>query len=147
VFDVKTMQGRIDESLQRRRAPMLLLSVFAGVAVLLAALGIYGVLAFSVGQRTPEIGIRMALGADRTSILSLILRQGVALVVIGVALGLLGYFAASRVIGTLLFNVAPNDPVALVAAPVVLALIALAACLLPARRATRVDPMVALRAE
>lgn len=147
IFDIKTLDARLDESLQRRRAPLLLLTVFAGVAVVLAALGIYGVLAFSVGQRTSELGIRMALGADRTNILKLILGQGVGLVALGLAIGLGGYFALSTYIASLLYRVAPTDPVTLLAAPVILALIAFAACLIPARRATKVDPMVALRAE
>jgi putative ABC transport system permease protein len=147
IFDLKTMDDRIGESLQRRRTPMLLLSIFAGVAVLLAALGIYGVLAFSVGQRTNEIGVRMALGADRPTILRLVLGQGARLVFAGVALGLAGYLALSTLVGRLLYNVAPTDPATLVVAPALLAAIALVACLLPARRATKVDPMVALRAE
>ncbi|MBI2812962.1 MAG: ABC transporter permease [Opitutae bacterium] len=147
IFDIKTLDARLDESLQRRRAPMLLLTVFAGVAVVLASLGIYGVLAFSVGQRTSEFGIRMALGADRASILKLILGQGAGLVLLGLALGLGGYFALSSFIASLLFGVAPTDPATLVAAPVLLALVALTACLLPAHRATQVDPMTALRTE
>ena len=147
VFDVKTMAARVDESMQRRRSPMILLGVFAGVALALAALGIYGVLAFSVGQRTHEIGIRMALGADRAQILGLILRQGGILVAIGLATGLAGYFALRTVIAQQLFGIAATDPVTLLAAPLVLAVVAFAACLIPARRATKVDPMVALRAE
>lgn len=147
IFDIKTMEARLDESLQRRRAPMLLLTIFAGVALVLASLGIYGVLAFSVAQRTSEFGIRMALGADRRSILQLIVGQGVRLVGLGLVLGLGGYFALSSFIKTLLFGVAPTDPTTLIGAPLLLALVALAACLLPARRATKVDPMVALRTE
>lgn len=147
IFDLKTLGARLDESLQRRRAPMVLLTSFAGVALVLASLGIYGVLAFSVNQRTPEFGIRMALGADRANILQLILRQGVALVAGGLALGLAGYFALSSYIASLLFRIAPTDPLTLVAAPLLLAGVAVAACMLPARRATKVDPMVALRAE
>ncbi len=147
VFDVKTMALRLDESLQRRRSPMVLLSAFAGIALLLAALGIYGVLAFSVGQRTPEIGIRMALGAGRRQILALILRQGGVLIALGLLLGLAGYFSLRSVIAQQLFGVAATDPAILVLAPLVLAGIALAACLIPARRATKVDPMVALRTE
>ena len=147
VFDVKTMDARLAEAMQPRRSPMILLGLFAGIALLLAALGVYGVLAFAVGQRTNEIGIRMALGATRGNILGLILRQGAGLVVLGVMLGLLGYLTLSTVIGKLLFNVAATDPATLVIAPVVLAFVALAACILPARRATKVDPMVALRAE
>ncbi len=147
LFDVKTMELRLDESLRSRRAPMLLLGLFSGVAVLLAALGVYGVLAFSVGQRTNEFGLRMALGATRANILGLVLRQSAPLIVYGVALGLAGYFALSTVIAKLLFGVAATDPATLIIAPVLLALVAVAASYLPARRATRVDPIVALRTE
>jgi Acidobacterial duplicated orphan permease len=147
VFDLRTLESRVDEYLQRRRSPMILLGVFAGIALFLAALGVYGVLAFAVGQRTSEIGLRLALGATRQNILSLILGQGARLVLLGVALGLAGYFAISRLIGQLLFGVAPTDPATLLLAPLLLAAAALLACLLPARRATRVDPMIALRAD
>jgi putative ABC transport system permease protein len=147
VFDLKTMEARLDEAMQGRRSPMILLGIFAGIALLLAALGVYGVLAFAVGQRTPEIGIRLALGATRANILGLILRQGAGLVALGVVLGLAGYFALSAVISKILFGVGATDPATLVIAPITLALVAIAACLIPARRATKVDPMVALRAE
>jgi predicted permease len=147
LFDVKTMEARVDAAMQRRKSPMILLGLFAGISLLLAALGVYGVLAFAVGQRTPEIGVRVALGATRANILGLILRQGAGLVVLGTMLGLAGYFALSRIIGKLLFNVAPTDPATLLLAPIVLITVALAACLVPARRATKVDPMVALRTE
>ncbi|MBA3850309.1 MAG: ABC transporter permease [Opitutus sp.] len=147
VFDIKTMEARLEESLQPRRAPMLLLVVFAGVALALAVLGIYGVLAFSVGQRTSEFGVRMALGADRGAILRLVLRQGIGIVAAGLALGLLGYAALSSLVASQLYRVTSTDPLTLLAAPAVLAAIALAACLIPARRATRVDPMTALRTE
>jgi putative ABC transport system permease protein len=147
VFDVKTMETRLDEALQSRRSPMILLGLFAGIALLLAALGVYGVLAFAVGQRTSEIGIRLALGATRGNILRLILRQGAGLVVLGVLIGLAGYFALSTLIARLLFGVAATDLATLALAPTVLAMVAIAACLIPARRATRVDPMVALRTE
>jgi predicted permease len=147
IYDIKTMSDRIDESLQRRRAPMLLLTTFAGVALGLAAVGIYGVLAFSVGQRTSEFGIRMALGANRGSILGLVLRQGVRLVLTGVILGLAGYFALSRFLAGQLYQVTTTDVPTLLVAPLLLAAVALLACFLPARRATKVDPMVALRAE
>ncbi len=147
IYDIKTMDARIDDALAKRRAPMLLIGLFSGLALLLAALGVYGVLAFAVGQRTNEIGVRMALGATRGNILALILGQGATLVAGGIFLGLAGYFALSRVIGRLLFDVAATDASTLLLAPVVLALVALAACLIPARRATKVDPMVALRAQ
>lgn len=147
VFDVKTMEARMDLAMQGRRSPMILLGVFAAIALLLAALGVYGVLAFAVGQRTPEIGIRVALGATRANILGLVLRQGAGLIALGLLIGLGGYFALSAVIGKLLFGVTPTDLSTLLIAPLTLAAVALAACLIPARRATKVDPMVALRAE
>lgn len=147
VFDIKPMQHRMDDVAQTRRAPMLLLSLFSGVALLLAALGVYGVLAFSVTQRTSEFGVRIALGASHGNIATLVLKQGAWLVALGVALGLGGYLALSRVVGQLLYGVAPTDPAALAVAPIVLALAALLACLVPVLRAVRVSPMVALRAE
>ena len=147
VFDVKTMQQRMDEVAQSRRAPMLLLSLFSGVALLLAVLGVYGVLAFSVAQRTSEFGVRIALGASPRDIATLVLRQGARLVLIGIAAGLAGYLALSQLVGQLLYGIAPTDPATLAIAPVVLALAALAACVLPVRKATRVNPLEALRAE
>ncbi|MFI5336774.1 MAG: ABC transporter permease [Opitutales bacterium] len=147
VFEVKTMQQRVDDATQTRRAPMVLLSLFSGVALLLAVLGVYGVLAFSVALRTPEFGVRLALGASTGNIARLVLRQGAWLVLTGVGTGLLGYLMLSRLIGQLLFGIAPTDPVALTLAPLVLAGAALIACLLPIRRATRVNPLEALRAE
>jgi len=147
LFDVKTMETRLEDAMQGRKSPMILLGLFAGIALLLAALGVYGVLAFAVGQRTSEIGIRLALGATRGDILRLILRQGAGLVGLGVLLGLAGYFALSAVIGKLLFGVGATDPATLLVAPITLAVVALFACWMPARRATKVDPMVALRTE
>ncbi|HUJ45328.1 MAG TPA: ABC transporter permease [Opitutaceae bacterium] len=147
VFDVKTMTQRMADVGQTRRAPMVLLSVFSGFALLLAALGVYGVLAFFVTQRQPEFGVRLALGATGRDIAALVLRQGIRLVAVGVVAGLGGYLALSRLTGRLLYGVAPTDPVTLVMAPAILTAAALAACLLPARKATRVDPIIALRAE
>jgi predicted permease len=147
IFDVKTMQQRMDDASQSRRAPMLLLSLFSGVALLLAVLGVYGVLTFSVAQRTSEFGVRLALGASAGDIAKLVLRQGARLVVIGIATGLAGYLALSQVVGRLLYGIAPTDPLTLAVAPLVLAAAALAACLIPVRRATHVDPLVALRSE
>ena len=147
VFDVKTMAQRMEDAAQPRRAPMILLSLFSGVALLLAALGVYGVLAFSVAQRTSEFGIRLALGATAGDIARLVLRQGTLLVLVGVGGGLAGYLALSRIVAKLLYGVAATDLATLALAPLILALVALAACLLPARRATKVDPMVALRSE
>jgi len=120
---------------------------FAGVALLLGAVGLYGVMAWVVAQRTREIGIRMALGAGRAEIFRLVVSQGLKLVTLGGMLGLAGAFAATRWIEGLLHNVPPRDPATLAGVTAVLALTALAACYIPARRATRVDPMVALRYE
>ena len=147
IYNVRTMAGRIEESLINRRAPMLLLAMFSGMAVLLAALGIYGVLAFSVGQRTKEIGIRMALGALARNVLMLIVGQGLRLVVYGMLLGTAGYLALSHLLRHLLFEIAPTDPWAIAAAIGVLGTVALLACLLPAQRAARVSPIEALRDE
>ena len=147
VYDLKTMQQRMDEVAQSRRAPMLLLSLFSGVALLLAVLGVYGVLAFSVAQRTSEFGVRIALGATAGDIAGLVLRQGARLVLLGIGTGLAGYLALSQIVGRLLYGVAATDPVILAFAPVVLALAALAACLLPVRQAVRVNPLDALRAD
>jgi len=147
MYDVRTMQQRVDESLARRRFSMLLLAVFAGVALTLATVGIYGVMAYLVSQGTREIGIRIALGATQHNILSLIVRQGMALALAGVAIGLAGAFLLTRLIRGLLFGVAATDPVTFVGIALLLALVALLASYIPARRAARVDPLVALRYE
>jgi len=147
VYDIKPMSQRIIESTAWRRLVMSLLGVFAVVALALASVGIYGVMAYTVTQRTHEIGIRMALGASRGDILRMVVRHGMLLVVAGVALGLLLSFAVTRFMASLLFGVGANDPATLFAVSLVLALIALLACLIPARRAMRVDPGVALRYE
>lgn len=147
VFDIKTMQQRMDDVAQSRRAPMILLSLFSGVALLLAVLGVYGVLAFTVAQRTSEFGVRIALGATPGDIAALVLRQGARLVLIGIGTGLACYLALSQVVGRVLYGIAPTDPATLALAPIVLALAAFAACLLPMRKAVRVNPLEALRAE
>jgi putative ABC transport system permease protein len=124
-----------------------LLAVFAGLSLVLAVIGIYGVMAYSVSQRRRELGIRMALGASRADVLRLVVLQGLRLTMMGVACGLVASFAASRLIASMLFDVSPTDVVTFVAVPALLALAALGASYLPARRATRIDPMVALRYE
>ena len=126
---------------------MLLLALFGGVALLLSAIGIYGVLAFAVAQRTREIGIRMALGAQRSAILRLVVREGRGMTLAGASVGLLGALAGTRLMRSLLFGVAPNDPWTMAAVIAILAGVAVLAMLSPVRRATRVDPVVALRTE
>jgi ABC-type antimicrobial peptide transport system permease subunit len=134
-------------SVARQRFYAALLTVFAGVAALLAAVGIYGVLAYSVVTRTQEIGVRMALGATRSEVLGLILRKGVVLTGIGVALGVIGAAAAARYLQSMLFGIAPLDPLTFVAVVIGFSAVAAAASYLPARQATRVEPVVALRSE
>jgi putative ABC transport system permease protein len=142
--EVKAMPERIEGSLHPRRTPMLLSLGFGLIALLLASLGIYGVLAYQVSQRTREIGIRMALGSDARSVLHLVLREGAVLVLIGLAVGLAGAVALRSVIASQLYGVGVLDPIVLVSVSGVLAMAALLACLVPARRAARVDPVVAL---
>jgi putative ABC transport system permease protein len=147
VHDVQTMDHIVDDSISQRRFNMLLLAVFAGTALALAAVGIYGVLAYSVSRRTQEIGIRMALGAQTRDVLRLVGREGFVLVLAGIGLGLVGALMLTRLMSSLLFGVGPTDAVTFAAVPAVLAAVALAACYLPARRAARVEPTVALRYE
>jgi putative ABC transport system permease protein len=138
------MDDVVANSLGARRVSMQLFAVFAGTALLLAAVGIYGVMAYSVTQRTQEIGIRMALGAQKSDVLAMVIRQGMTLTVIGVVVGLVGAFSLTRLITSLLFGVAATDPLTFVAIPLLLLFVALVACYLPARRAARLDPKVAL---
>ena len=144
IYNVRTMNDVVMNSIGTRRVSMQLFAVFACAALLLAALGIYGVLAYSVTQRTHEIGLRMALGAQRSDVLGLVIRQGMTLSVVGVIVGLAGALALTRVLGTLLFGVTATDPATFVAIPFVLLVVALLACYLPARRAARLDPTRAL---
>ena len=144
IYAVRTMDDVVMNSLGTRRVSMQLFAVFAGAALLLAAIGIYGVMAYSVTQRTQEIGIRMALGAGKSDVLGLVIRQGMALTTIGVAVGLAGAFALTRLIANLLFGVAATDPFTFCAIPLLLLFVALAACYLPARRAARLNPVKAL---
>jgi len=144
VYNVRTMDDVVMTSLGTRRVSMQLFTVFAFAALLLAAIGIYGVMAYSVTQRTQEIGLRMALGAQRSDVLGLVIRQGMTLTVIGVIVGLAGAFALTRVIGNLLYSVTATDPATFVAIPLLLLFVALLACYLPARRAAGLDPTRAL---
>ncbi|MGA7707772.1 MAG: ABC transporter permease [Acidobacteriaceae bacterium] len=145
VYDVATMQQRVHESVARQRFAMTMLGTFAGFAMLLAAIGVYGVMSFLVTQGTSEIAIRLALGAQRNSILSLVFQQGMGMALIGIAVGLLGAFGLTRLMRALLFGVSATDPLTFIGVAVLLTLVALSACYFPARRAMRVDPMVALR--
>ncbi|HEV2379823.1 MAG TPA: FtsX-like permease family protein [Terriglobia bacterium] len=145
--DMQTMNQLLSDSVSQPRFRTLLLGVFAGLALLLAAVGIFGVMAYVVSRRTQEIGVRMALGASRTSVLGMVLGEGLRVVLIGVAIGLVEAFALSRLIKSLLFGVEAADPATFIAVPLVMIVVALAACYVPARRATKVDPMVALRYE
>ncbi|HEY6205335.1 MAG TPA: ABC transporter permease [Chthoniobacterales bacterium] len=147
IFDVRTMDAVVAQSIGSRRVSMLLFSVFAGAALLLAAIGIYGVIAYTVTQRTHEIGIRMALGAQAGDVLGMVVREGMTLTMIGVGVGLLGAFALAKVIASLLFGVGATDLSTMFAVILILSAVAFLACLLPARRATLVNPVQALRAE
>jgi putative ABC transport system permease protein len=147
VQEVKTLEQIKAESVGADRFRSLLLSIFAGVALALSAIGLYGVIAYSVVQRTREIGIRAALGANAANIRGLILRSGMMLTALGLVLGAGGAFGLTRFLASMLFGVGKNDPVTLVVVATALALMALLACYLPARRATKVNPIVALRTE
>jgi putative ABC transport system permease protein len=144
VWRVLPMQAILERSLAQTRFVLVLLAVFAAVALTLAGVGIYGVLSYAVVQRTPEIGIRMALGAGRPQVVRLIVTQGMWLTALATGIGLVGAVSLSRLMETLLFGVTPRDPATFGAAALVLAVVALTACLLPALRATRVDPLTAI---
>ena len=147
IYNVRTMDQMVAESVAQRRFNMLLMTYFAVIAAILAAVGLYGLISYSVSQRAHEIGIRMALGARQTDILKLILGYGLKLAIIGIAIGVVGAYALTRVMKTLLFNVSATDPVTFVGMAVLLLVIAVLASLIPARRAMKVHPMVALRYE
>ena len=147
VDEVVTLADHIDRSLVQQKLVARLASFFGALALLLACIGLYGVLSYSVGQRRGEIGVRMALGATTLDVLKLILRGGMTLVLIGVVLGIAGSFALTRLAKALLFGVTPSDPLTFVAVAAILIVVAIIACYIPARRATKVDPLSALRYE
>jgi putative ABC transport system permease protein len=147
LYNLGTMQGRVVDSLAQSRFSTMLLTVFGAIALLLAAIGVYGVISYGVAQRTQEIGIRMALGARHADVLAMVVRHGAALAGVGLAVGLMGALALSGLLSTLLFRVSPTDPPTFATGIVVLTAVAVMAAVLPARRAARTDPMVALRSE
>jgi predicted permease len=146
-FRFRTLEDQVDESLGQERLVTTLASLFGALALVLASLGLYGVISYSVTQSTNEIGIRMALGARRLDVVRLVLKNGMSLTLVGIALGLLGAFGLTRLIRGLLFDVTPTDPLTFIVVPLVLCVVALFACYLPARRATKVDALVALKYE
>ena len=147
VFHVATLEERIEGSSASTRSLAMLLALFAVLALLLSSLGIYSVISYGVARRTNEIGVRIALGAQQGDVLKLILSQGLRLAVLGVGIGIAGSLALTRLISSLLFGVSTTDPVTFGGVALLLSIVALMACYLPARRAMRVDPMVALRYE
>jgi putative ABC transport system permease protein len=147
IYEVRTMEERLFESVTQPRFRTALLGAFAALALVMAVVGLYAVMAVSVAQRTHELGIRVALGAQRCDVIGLVLRQGMKLAGLGVVIGLAGAWALSRVLTTLLYEVKPTDPLTFLAVPVLLIAVAILACWLPARQAARVDPITALRQE
>lgn len=147
VTSIKTMDELLDRTLSEAKFTLLLFGLFAMLALVLAAIGIYGVMATAVTQRTHEIGLRMALGAQKRDVLRLVIGEGMIQVFIGIVAGLAAAVALTRLMSSLLFGVSPTDPVTLALITLLLASVALLACYIPARRATRVDPLVALRNE
>jgi ABC-type lipoprotein release transport system permease subunit len=147
VAKIRTMEQVISDSTARQNFNMLLLTIFAAVALLLAAIGIYGLMSYSVEQRTQEIGIRVALGASGGDMLRMVILRGLALAGIGLAVGLAAAFGITRVLASLLFGVKANDPIAFASVALTLAVVAWAAAYIPARRATHIDPIIALRYE
>jgi len=147
IAQVQTLDDKLNDSIAPQKFTRLLLSIFGLMALSLASAGIYGVMSHAVTQRTHEIGVRMALGAQPLDVLTLMVGQGMSLVVIGLALGLVGAYATTRLMTSLLFDVTAKDPFTFAVVTVVLTIVALLACYLPARRATKVDPLVALRYE
>ena len=147
VYDAASVERLVQASVVRQRFSMSVMSAFAFVALLLCASGIYGIISFTTTQRTREIGVRMALGADGPMIRRMVLREAATVILIGLAAGIVGALAASRFMQTLLFEVRPGDPMTIATVSLLLAVVGLAACYVPARRATRIDPLIALRTD
>jgi len=147
VYQLTRMDERLSNSVAERRFQTLLLGLFAGIALVIATVGIYGVISYAVSRRMHEIGVRMALGAQRSDVLQMVIWRGMRLTLSGVTLGLAAAFALPRVLKNLLFEVSVTDPLTFAVIPLLLILVALLACYIPARRAMKVDPMVALRYE
>ena len=147
VYDAKPMEEIIADSLAGQRFSMILLSVFAVIALLLSSIGIFGVISYAVAQRTREIGIRMALGAQRSVVLRLMLSEGMKMALVGVAIGVALALGLTRLLASQLYGVSVTDPITFTGVAIILVGVALCACYIPARRAMRVDPMVALRYE
>jgi putative ABC transport system permease protein len=147
VAKIMTMDQGLRDSIAQPRFRAMLLGLFAALALVLGAIGLYSVMAYSVTQRTNEIGIRMALGANSGDVMKMIIREGSSIVVLGLAVGLAGAFGLTRLLASLLFGVGVSDPLTFAGVSILLAIVAMLACYLPARRATKVDPMIALRAE
>jgi ABC-type antimicrobial peptide transport system permease subunit len=139
------MEKTVADSISNKRFTMTLLGVFALLALLLASIGIYGVLSYMVGQRSKEIGVRMALGAQKFDVMRMVLKDGARMTLAGILIGLVGALALTRLMGTMLYGVRPTDPLTFISVAALLGIIALLACYLPARRAMKVDPMEALR--
>jgi putative ABC transport system permease protein len=144
---IRTMDELLDESLVQQRFRTWLISGFAALALLLSAIGLYALVSYSVSQRTREIGVRVALGAQRSNVLGMVLREGLHLVTFGLLLGLVGAFSATRMMRSLLYSTSATDALSFVATSLTLVVVALLACYIPARRATKVDPIIALRYE
>jgi putative ABC transport system permease protein len=147
VANIDSMEHIVAGAVARQRFSMLLLAIFAGVALVLAAVGIYGVMSYSIAQQTREIGIRMALGAQRSDVLKMTVKQGLRLVAFGLVIGLVAAFVLTRVMASLLFGISATDPLTFISISLVLLAVAILASYIPALRATRVDPIIALRAQ
>jgi len=147
IFDVKSMTDVLSDSVSQPRFYAILLGSFAAIALVIASLGIYGVISYTVSQRTRELGIRIALGAQRERVVRLVIRQGLSLTLAGIIIGVAGAYVVTRLIASLLFGVAPADPITFVAVAATFVAVACMASYLPARRAASVDPIIAMRAE